>query len=264
MPIETQTAALIAILSIVAATFLSSFMIALNAQRKIAHALQRAILFSLLNIFIFTLFFATLYSVSESIGWNIILGFVIFMIAVVSGCTWSYLRARPSHFRKNPFSLHRTEPETLRSADAGPSREEPQDLVRAFSALAETLGPAEIRDAGELPYPKEEIRDAFRDAIVLAVNGGEDDRIEELGTTMSVLAQFQPDVGAALRDPVAAIAAAPDLETGDGYMKAAARRYSRAFESDEYKRYLEFWPSVEREAEALLTEARAFGRPESA
>lgn len=47
-------------------------------------------------------------------------------------------------------------------------------------------------------------------------------------------------------------------------MKAAARRYSRAFESDEYKRYLEFWPSVEREAEALLTEARAFGRPESA
>ncbi len=259
-----ETAAIVAILSIVAASFLSSFMIALNAQRKIAHALQRAILFSLLNIFIFTLFFATLYSVSESIAWNIILGFVIFMIAVISGGTWIYLRERSSHFGKDPFSLHRTEPETPCSADAAPSRDETQDIVRAFSALAETLEPAEIRDAGELPYPKEEIRDAFRDAIVLAVNGGEDDRIEELGTTMSVLAQFQPDVGAALRDPVAAVAAAPDLETGDGDMKAAARRYSRAFESDEYRRYLEFWPSVEREAEALLAEARMLRRSESA
>ena len=209
----------------------------------------------------------TLYPVNDVVDWKIVLILSLFVIAVVSGCSWAYFRYGKLKFnrdlfdldklKKVQFSLYKSKPESPRSAELEPPMGDVQNIVREFSAIAEALGSSEIRDVNELPRPKAEIRHAFKTAIARAAKARKIDEIQRLKITLVAIAQFQPDFGAALNDPLTEVPSGPVSDSEAEDLMAAAQRYSKAFQSDAYQRYLEFYPAVERETSALLAEAEA-------
>jgi len=81
-----------------------------------------------------------------------------------------------------------------------------QAIIEAYAAYVDELklGPSEIRDESELPYPKKKIADALTAAY--AISSALSYPPVRIRGWLLLLAQFQSGVGAPIRDPAAEVA----------------------------------------------------------